>query len=158
MTITAIVAGAASMLGRRVSKHLRQAGFEVMSCGRAPASDIVPDLGNFEDVGCPRPIDAEVLFRCAATFAADDFASTVENEPVSNSGVAIAKIAYEALGRGGNISEDAKKRPCTQRFISGSSDLYDGPGISPQVSIIDDVDRLIRECGSDRLGELDVAW
>lgn len=281
------------MLGRRVAEHLRRAGFDIITCGRAPDSDIVLDLRDFGDISGPRVIDADVLIHCAATFAADDFAGMVENErvnalgclavarladlsnckrlvyagtiisyplpdrkqmssygsskgrgeqllmaassqfgatccslrlaqlydeygecfghqawlrrilayaaqgkdlrlppslhkqnflhiedaaaimvaaattpvtgvlpathPVSNSYLEIAKIAYEAFGRGGDISEDPSKRPFTERFIPDSGDLYDTLGIGPQVSIEDGIGRLIRECGPDQFGELDVA-
>lgn len=142
MTGTAIVVGADSLPGRRVSKHQREAGFDVSTCGQPPYSDIVPDLDNFEDVGCPRPIDADVLMRCATIFAADDVAGTVDNERANGPGCL-------ALAQFGNDDGDC--------FDRHSIDLYEALGTSPRVSIGDSVGRLSREGGPDQSGDLDVA-
>jgi nucleoside-diphosphate-sugar epimerase len=93
----AIVVGATSMLGRRVSEHLRKNGFDVITCGRSFRSDIVLDLSDCGDVSCPETIQADALIHCAATFAGDNLDGMLENERVNALGsLTVARLAEQA--------------------------------------------------------------
>lgn len=94
MTSRAIVVGATSMLGRRVSEHLSENGIDVITCGRSSNSDIVLDLADFREVRRPQGFDADVLIHCAASFGGDDYDGTLMNERVNALGsLAVARLA-----------------------------------------------------------------
>ncbi len=85
MSGRALVVGPHSMLGARLVERLTGAGWSVVTAGRRDC-DVALDLGA-ESVGAlPRPVDADVLFGCAAAFGDDSPAGQRLNERVNSLG------------------------------------------------------------------------
>jgi len=94
---SAIVVGASSMLGAKLSCQLVNEGINVVSAGRRPHDDIWVDLGCDQLPRFSRPCTADVLFHCASAFGGDTLEGLRENFRINVSGcIHILEIAREA--------------------------------------------------------------
>lgn len=107
---TAAVIGARSMLGAQLVARLQHRGVQTISVGRTETDDIAFDLA----AGPAKVSDnltADVLFHCAASFAADDPSGVKQNFAANaSSAVHVAELArslqVRAVVYAGSLSSD----------------------------------------------------